>query len=204
MPEFESKIIQHLYDRGASLDKRRLFVMYIPPKCAGTSIRKGTLKDRILMKKYHGDEYREAFLSLSEDEVMSMFRFTVVRNPFDRVLSAYIYLREANRRIVPEDTFSSFVQDNLALNGTGIDEHFVPLHDKLMLDGRFVFDFIGKLENIQEDWSKISERIDCPPKLSMLNTSRRKRDYRPYYDEVSKAVVEQIYQRELEDFDYEF
>lgn len=203
--QFYSPMLQHLYDCGASLDRQGIFLMYIGPKCAGTSVRKKALKDRILMKKYHGDAYAEAFSSLTEVEVMSMFRFTLVRNPFDRVLSAYLYLRHLSHHSVPQKDFTSFVRDNLAVNGPSIDEHFVRLHDKLMVGGQLIFNFVGKLENIQEDWVSISDAIGCSSILPEANVTKRKtKDYKLYYDSKSREVVARIYQRELEDFDYDF
>lgn len=91
-------------------------------------------------------------------------------------------------------------------------------------EGRLLVDFIGRTENMDDDFRKVCHKIGIepayPPKtnrsfragnarehLKFLFGRRKepaRRDYKGYYDAETREIVEDMYRQDLELFDYGF
>jgi len=131
-----------------------------------------------------------------------------VRNPWDRTVSSFYYLlaggsHEGDRRLQQKHLRYATFRDNI-LHWRDLSllevNHFKPqLH---WIDGGV--DFIGRFDNLQEDFDVLCERCDIPKRrLPRLNTSQHP-PYVDCYDDETKAVVCAIYQSEIEMFDFVF
>ncbi len=73
------------------------------------------------------------------------------------------------------------------------------------LRGNQIVDFVGRYESLQTDFDHCCERIGLPKQA--LPHRRRADDraaYRDYYDEKTKALVEQHFAADIKAFGYEF
>ena len=156
----------------------------------------------------------------------SYFSCAFVRNPFDRVVSAYTY---ASRRkefegnegnTDPDFNFSSFTEfcksyltkDDLCDPVTKYNVHFLPqykfLYDPEEADsdnGKPFVSYVGKFENIEKDFNYICKKINIKnATLPKIRNQKRKKHYSEYYDEESRAIVESVYKKDLELFNYSF
>ena len=190
-------------------DTRSIFVHI--PKCAGLSITFG------LYGRKTGDhrtiaDYKLAF---SKSEFKSFFKFAFVRNPWDRLLSAYFYMKQGGRNkqdydwsiryLSPYDNFDEFVlkwvnEDNIRL---GL--HFRPQFEFVCTKNHELeVDFIGYFENIENDYEHICNVIAIGSRLQAINKSAGKKDYRDYYNEETKSIVEHVYRADIKLFGYAF
>ena len=64
-------------------------------------------------------------------------------------------------------------------------------------------DFIGRFENYQEDWKKITKLLGVQKELVKLNSSSHL-PYQEYYNDTLKDFVAKTYQEDIKRFDYEF
>ena len=96
------------------------------------------------------------------------FCFSFVRNPFDRLVSAF------NNKIVELDvipgpmqkmgltkgmTFTSFLECIAATNDDDLDVHLLPQSTILYQNSKLIPDFIGKLEQMEHDWAELQVRL---------------------------------------------
>lgn len=131
------------------------------------------------------------------------FKFCFVRNPFERAVSDYLYLcRNSSDSI----SFSSFL---LRLEKIGEDHHGRSKYDNwpmYTIDNQVAVDFIGRYENIADDFEKVGQRIGLPGLA--LTASEKRRDYpvpwHRYYERGDRERVERIYHHEIEAFGYQF
>lgn len=82
------------------------------------------------------------------------------------------------------------------------------------IEGPLAVDFIGRFEELHQDFAKITDRLGLDIRLGTSDRAvRRKTDpdfdpatpsYRKHYDEELREVVRRRYQREIEHFGYEF
>lgn len=166
---------------------------------------------------------------VTEDIFDSYFKFSFVRNPWDRIVSEYKYHRHASKY-----NFKTFLFKNFPKPGWS-DEycHVIPQYDFLYdNDGVCLVDFIGRFENIQDGFNVVCQKIGLPEtKLAHKNKSlslfRRGNNlyqvlktikdyfsiyqrintfsrYTEYYDNESVEWVAKIYERDVSVFGYQF
>jgi len=71
--------------------------------------------------------------------------------------------------------------------------------------GDIIIDFIGKFENLQDDFNKICSIIGIKQRtLPYKNVSLNKKRYVDYYNEKRKKIVKKIYRKDIEFFNYDF
>lgn len=141
-----------------------------------------------------------------EDYNKSYFKFAFVRNPFDRLASAYrhIILRQAvgtvykNKGIYKGMPFDSFIDVISKTPVEDLDIHFRP---------QWTFipekpDFLGKFESLNEDYKKICELIKIKYIPLQWDNATGKTIYKNYYSDknlVNKVI--KIYEKDFY-FDY--
>ena len=114
------------------------------------------------------------------------FVFTFVRNPFDRLRSAFDFLqqggmtaadREWVQRYLPRDAdLRWFVLNRLGDPAVREWHHFRPQVDFLTSrDGELGVDFIGRYENLAADFEHVRRRLGTARPLQRLNTTEASR-----------------------------
>ena len=68
-----------------------------------------------------------------------------------------------------------------------------------------MMDFIGKFENLDNDFQLILEHINLPQnKLPKIASSKRNTDYINEYDDEMNEFVHKYHIRDINEFNYEF
>ena len=178
------------------------------PKTAGTSV------ERAIFKTDHwlvGHRKALDYVKFDEEKFHSYFSFAFVRNPFDRIVSAFHYLKQGGGNTIDKNfadehlkdclDFRSFV---LALKNDTFKEkilswmHFVPQYIYVCDEDKNVLvDFLGKFESLEEDFSRLLELLNRKEDLSKANKSKHL-SFEKYYDDMAFAVVKELYK---DDFD---
>ncbi|MEM8509759.1 MAG: sulfotransferase family 2 domain-containing protein [Bacteroidota bacterium] len=138
---------------------------------------------------------------ISEDIFTNYFKFGFVRNPWDWQVSLYKFMlkREKHR------------QHELVKNMKSFDEYIDwRVHEDLHLQKEFFYvedtclmDFIGKMENLNDDFEIICKKIGVTSELKHLNSSRKPSDsFLRYYSQKSIDLVFEGYQEDIKLFGY--
>jgi hypothetical protein len=73
------------------------------------------------------------------------------------------------------------------------------------LHGNIIVDFIGKYENLEEDFRQVCERIGVrAPKLAHKRQAKDRSSYQKYYTDETAALVSDYFRRDIEMFGYSF
>jgi len=139
---------------------------------------------------------------LSAEDFDGFFKFAFVRNPFDRFVSYCAFMTRAEGQFErdPKGVMRHFLANPPARHILFQPQHtFVTDPDRNLLS-----DDLGRVEEMQQSYDRIAERIGIPSQpLEKVNASSR-RDYRQYYDQPLIDGVARLYSRDLELFGYEF
>lgn len=155
---------------------------------------------------------------LASPQYDDYFKFTFVRNPWDRLVSCYcdkIMGKNHKRHDIgsaafPEIRkgmpFDEFVRVVHAIPDKEADSHFRSQHVSLFgPDGRVMVDFVGRFENLREDFAHVSREIGVPEiQLPHILRSEREPGYRTFYDEDTAVLVGERYEKDVELFGYTF
>jgi hypothetical protein len=131
-----------------------------------------------------------------------LYTFTFVRNPWDRLVSRYAYLCQTmahrhHRLAKAMPDFATYVRWEI---GRGSEHQHLFVTDR---QGNLIVDLVGKFEKLQDDFATVGRRLGLPGELPRSNESRH-RDYREYYDERTRRLVEEHFRRDIEMFGYDF
>ncbi len=142
------------------------------------------------------------------------FKFSFVRNPWDRLVSTYFFLQRGGMN--PQDaawaaanlpaypTFERFVLEWLDEDSIHTWVHFRPQHYFICNEaGAVQMDFVGHMENIETDFAYVAARLGCTRKLEKVNVGERQH-YSCYYSDELREKVAHVYARDIELFGYRF
>ena len=114
-----------------------------------------------------GDYVKCGFVT--QDEFDSYFKFTFVRNPWDRIVSEYKHRRYSKHFDFKTFLFKCFPQPDWR------DEycHVIPQYDFIHdAAGNLLVNFVGKLERLDEDFKVVCQNLGiAPASLPHLNKS---------------------------------
>jgi hypothetical protein len=152
----------------------------------------------------------EIIRRVGEDKFENAFSFSFVRNPWDKVYSHYKYNVKTNQHLMktkPID-FNIWVKKCFG----EVKDYFyyhrqIQFTDQLTWlknnDGKIAVDFIGKFENISEDFKIIQEKLKLKCGLPHLNQTQ-KISYREQYSQEACDIVARAFKADIEYFNYTF
>lgn len=135
----------------------------------------------------------------------SYFKFGFVRNPWDRIVS--LYFRKEGIQMSDKMSFSEFVHwiENSSDTSIHPSKHKNQLDWFLNEKGDISVDFIGKFENLEDDWKYISKQLNLDTSLPHANKSRvKKKHYTEYYTPELREIIADKFQKDIEYFSYKF
>lgn len=182
------------------------------PKCANSSII-GSIKDAQL-----GRADRADIINLSSEWTS----FSFVRNPWARLVSTYqdkaspesaawradrLHIQgflDAGIPIDTEMTFADFCEVVCNLPDDATEKHLRSQTSVLIHRGSPIVSYIGRVENIKEDWRTLMARAGLNIELLHLNKSGGEHYSRYYRDKALVKIVADRYADDIRIFNYDF
>lgn len=141
--------------------------------------------------------------------------FANTRNPWERIVSAYSFLREnksaiRNKKDISKMTMEDYIAAQVDYE-THIDHnddnrywfYLSPVMDWVTADGEILVDYFCSIHTYEEDFKFVSDITGNRKKLPHANRSKHG-DYRTYYTDKTADMVGRIYRKDIEYFGFEF
>lgn len=144
---------------------------------------------------------------VSEQEIAAARVFTMVRNPWDRVVSYYHWLRQQNFDhravlIAKAASFSEFLNHAHTLASLRAAPYASYVTDT---NGQLRCDLFVRLEHLDEDLPKLEELIGLRlAPLPKVNASARPEAYQSHYNKADRALLAELALEDIERFGYRF
>lgn len=212
IPEYIRSRIADMRARGAYSgypNEHHCIFIHIP-KAAGTSVTRTLFGCGSRHVRY--TEYEMA----NPRKFAEYFKFSFVRNPWDRLYSAYSFLRQggmggqdkvwADEHLATYPDFDSFVKGWVTPENIRSWVHFYPQHYFICDDAlNLKMDFIGRFEQMNRDVSVVQRQLGLPIQpLGKINVTNKKKHAPSVYTPETRDIVSRVYARDIELFHYDF
>lgn len=126
------------------------------------------------------------------EKINDYFKFTIVRNPYDRMLSFYFWSKGKNNQKFDRNEFINFIKKmDTPLQHEFIDNTFHIIHFE---------NLTNELKNVE----CFKEIVDFNNYPTLNASSNSKRNYNEIYDKELKDVVFNMHKKDFEIFGYEY
>ena len=153
-----------------------------------------------LMKFHSHISAKHIKMRISGDIWDTYYKFCIERNPWDKVLSHYHYVRQRFKVYNQNITFDEYLQSaELPYNY----DIYTNSNCDIMVDR------VVKYENLNEGLAEVFENLGIPfsGTLSVYEKSHYRKDknnYRSFYSPEQKSLIEKLFTTEIELHGYEF
>lgn len=190
--------------------KRNILFIHIP-KAAGMSICESLYGSEI------GHKRAIDFYRADAEVFKKLKKFTIVRDPYERICSAYNFLADGGMNgYYYDEQFSTFINkfksfDDFIFNWLSVGKnkynymHFIPQTDFLLINGEVSIDKIGKLEDLQSFIDGLNSCWDISLKVSSINKTKTKIIDKTYIfkNEKLRDTIYKLYQKDFELLKYD-
>lgn len=140
------------------------------------------------------------------------FKFAFVRNPWDLQVSSFHHIRRERPHLLEQAgirDFESFLGWKIKekRNYHYIIDTSIELQSDYLIDlhGNVIVDFIGKYEQLEDDFEEACRRIGIrPPQLPHKRKATDRTHYRKYYTDETAGLVAEHFKPDVEMFGYTF
>lgn len=192
-----------LYPYRRYMTKNKCIFVHIP-KAAGTSVLQALAGHTGHIRRDHVTVHN--CLSASRIRFEEYYKFTVVREPSDRIRSVYRYLVAGGNKTT-DRSFSAKISSSFKTLDEFVFDFLdhATIHSVTLIKPQYTFlcdsefnvlvDFVGRFENLEADFNLIADKLGLRPDLPKLN--------RGSSDLVELSVEAELKIKELYMKDYE-
>ena len=214
-------------------NEHKFFFMHIP-KTGGTSIRNALNQLIQAPQPYTEKDMERKHMSafLLRDKIYdwdNLWKFTFIRNPYDRMVSYYTFYRmprqfpyqHTTRKAALQMSFPEWVRWLKQKEFVRLGDHpprKIPMWRRPQVDfiynnGIKLVDHICRYETLEDDYNYIANKLKLNQNPSIWkhhkvlrhdNRSNRLEDFRLYYDDESRSIVKWWFMRDIKEFNYTF
>ena len=160
--------------------------------------------------KYQTGGLQHLFATLIREEVgekvfSEYFKFTIVRNPWEKAISQYFYMqrREDLRDFIgmnADDSFITYLELIQLKSHVQWEPQYKFVCDE---DENLIVDYVGRLEHMEKSANEIFEKLGLDAQINHENKTSHQH-YSHYYDDHSKKLVGKMFEKDIDLFRYSF
>ena len=192
------------------IDEHKFIFVHLR-KTGGTSIQDFFTGDSDVSKGWVYKHFEpKDYYSRNPKKWNDYFKFSFVRNPFCFLVSYYHFrIMRLKGELGEVELFMKEQYENSCFEewikeGFFGDPRIRPQVEQLSINNKVAVDFIGRFENLQNDFNIVCDKIGIPRQQLPHKNKTKRKHYTEYYDEETKQIVAEKYAKDIEMFGYEF
>ena len=158
----------------------------------------------IKQQRFDKEPNKKNKISVSEEQFNKYFKFTIIRNPWDRAFSWYKNvmrdeIHQKKQGITSEIPFNLFLKKYIGKGMLRPQTYWLKNYK-----GEIPLDFIGRFENLPETFQKIKNQFNLTQVEFPHKIRGNGEDYKTQYDKESIELIRGAYIEEIQLFGYTF
>jgi hypothetical protein len=142
---------------------------------------------------------------IGEDIWEHYFKFTIIRNPFDKMVSAFFHFEKSQN---PDKYSMDNLTDIQRFRNWVSDGGKILDRDIYLINGKVAVDYFIRFESLKEDIETVCQKLQLDYDLADLPTLKSEhRDrtikLKDFYDTPTEKIVRELFKFEIEYFDYD-
>jgi len=190
------------------------FIYIHIPKTGGTSLESLGWIGEGFNKHYDIKFFKDTYENTKDFDLDKVFKFCFVRNPYDRFASGVLgHALPSNKLEVllgtmGKDEAKKIDTERFRAFATTNRENFDkivairPQHSFVTIDGKMVMDFVGRFENLQDDFNTLCDRFGFNRTELPHMVKGRYNKYDSFYTPEIREIVADHYSKDFEMFGY--
>lgn len=197
-----SQYFQVLYINSIFFDGAPIEEMLASKEKTELEFKKRAKAERRFLKKNKGMascyDYMGALNKAKQGDLFnSYFKFTIVRNPWDRIASVYDHL--FGEDTVDHEKFTGWIK-KISSSRKNLNQYNL-IYDK---NEESLLDFIGKYENLNTCYTYLKSTINNGSELDVTEKQLATTSYTKYYNQETIDLVAGLCSKDIEHFSYDF
>lgn len=149
---------------------------------------------------------------VTEEQWKTYYKFTVVRNPWDRMYSDYLWIQKERRikgsfknYITRKGEFADIFTNSEDMTYRG--DHLLKQIDFFDFEGDLKPDAILRFESVNEDMNEVLKNLGSESKFTIhenKSPKKNRKHYSNFYSKKNLKLVELFYEEDINALDYEF
>jgi hypothetical protein len=146
---------------------------------------------------YKTSSYINKKMNMTREKWNTYYKFAFIRNPYDKLVSAWYHI---NRFNIPFKNYFNLIN---ICNDVEYMHMFLPqVRNIINENGIININFIGKFENLEEDFQKVLKNIGVKNIIHDVNKKMNKRDHDDFYKYYDQETLTKANIILKEDFNY--
>ena len=148
---------------------------------------------------------------VTKEQWNKYYKFTFVRNPWDRAYSDYLWMQKELNVIgsfrdflMKKGIFYKYLTDDSNIKYRG--DHLLRQTDYFDFTGKLKVDFIGRFEDFSNDINEILSALNIDKTFNFYinKSNNRQEHYSKFYNFKNKKCVSKIYEKDISLLNYKF
>jgi len=179
------------------INDEKKFIYIHSPKTGGTTIHALFDPNKKWFNKPKHMKACECIRHIGNEKFKKYTKFSFVRNPWERQVSLFEWInmkrKQQNKQILLD--FKVFLRSHKEMPAQ---------INWLVLNGICVMDFVGRVENFEEDIKRIAKLLNTKIKKIPKYNATSHKPYQEYYDDETMELVKPRIQPDIDAFGYQF
>lgn len=145
-----------------------------------------------------------SFLPFKNKHIFSdYFVFSIIRNPYDRVVSYFSWLngKWVDQQPIKKKDFENYVLKILKSGKTSLPKTLKEQYLFVTINGEIKTDFILRFESLEHDFEKLCRILNLNCRLNHRMKSKHDH-FSKYYSDITQEIVYNVYKQDFELFQY--